>query len=305
MRIRARWVAASFAALAAAWLASGFVALAWLRQREQRRIEPLPSELAGVAEELRLGTRDGEELGAWFLDATRAGAPSVIELHGNGGGRRARLGAAQVVRERGCAVLLVTLRAHGDSTGERRSFGWCEREDVIAAVDWLEHRRPGAPILIHGASLGAAAAVLAADELGDRVSGYALECLYTDLDSAARRRCDLEFPPPVALAAYGALRAAAAIAWPAWKRNRPIDSLAAIPPSAPVLLLAGSDDREAPIEEQRALFERIREHAELAVLDGARHDRLQSAQPDKYRRDVLAWLDRCEPRGSGSEPQAK
>ena len=62
-------------------------------------------------------------------------------------------------------MLLITLRAHGDSTGALNDIGFGARHDVVAAIDFLERCRPGRPIVVHGASLGAAAALFASAEL--------------------------------------------------------------------------------------------------------------------------------------------
>ncbi len=95
------------------------------------------------------------------------------------------------------------MRAHGDSSGEFNDIGYSARLDVVAAVEFLERRRPARPILIHGTSLGAAAATFAAEELGHRVHGYVLECPYRDLRTAvwnraekALRRCSIGLPTP-------------------------------------------------------------------------------------------------------------
>ena len=59
---------------------------------------------------------------------------------------------------------------------------------MIAAVEFLERHRPGKPIVVLGASLGAAAAVFASGELAHRVQGYILESPYKDLKTAVRNR---------------------------------------------------------------------------------------------------------------------
>ena len=43
----------------------------------------------------------------------------------------------QFLASHGYAALMVTLRAHGDSTGEYNDIGWGARADVWAAVDFL------------------------------------------------------------------------------------------------------------------------------------------------------------------------
>lgn len=291
MSRRKRWlVVAGFLLLG--WLGSSAFVLHALRSRARPRYaEPVPETLAGRVEELRLATRDGEDVGAWFLDATRDEAPTVIELHGKGGARAVRLGAAGVVRERGCAVLLVTLRGHGDSSGDTEDFGWSARQDVVAAVDWVDARRPGRKVLVHGASLGAAAAVFAARELGARVQGYALECLYADLESAAHTRCSQHLPPILDDVAWNGLRLVARVTWPDFSRIAPVECIASIPREARLLLLAGGADELASRAETEALFARVSDRAWLVVVAGAAHDRLQSADPGAYREAILGWLD--------------
>jgi alpha-beta hydrolase superfamily lysophospholipase len=83
---------------------------------------------------------------------------------------------------------MISLRAHGDSTGDFNDMGYSARHDVVAAVEFLERRRPGNPIVIHGLSMGAGAAVFASGELGHRIKGYVLESPYRDLKIADFRR---------------------------------------------------------------------------------------------------------------------
>ena len=287
-----RWCIVGGSFLVIGWLSSSILALTLIRGRRATRCEePVPPALVGQVEALRLATSDGEDLGAWFLTATRADAPTVVELHGLGGTRVVRLGAAGVARERGCAVLLVTLRAHGDSSGDRADFGWSARRDVIAAVDWVRARRPGHRVLINGASLGAAAAVFAAEELGAMVDGYAFECLYQDLETAARTRCEMYLPPILDDFAWNGLRVAARCTWPEFAAIAPVEAIARVPLSASILLLAGGADQHARRAETDALFARVSGRARLVVIGGAPHDRLQAHDPEHYRQALLDWID--------------
>ena len=277
----------------ALWLAASFVALALLRQRrDPPREEPVPARFVGRLEPLRLETRDGEQLGAWFLDATRADAPSVIELHGRGAGRAVRLGAAEILAERGCAVLLVTLRAHGDSSGGEDDFGWSARSDVLAAVDWLEARRPGSPVLLHGASLGGAAAIFAAGELGSRVHGLAVECVYPDLERAARSRVEARLPGPLAWIAWQGLHVAALASWPEFREIAPLERVTSLQPM-PLLVLSAGDDACPTSTEAEEFRTRAGSLARHVTIEGAAHDRLLGAAPAAYRTALLEWLDAC------------
>jgi alpha-beta hydrolase superfamily lysophospholipase len=84
----------------------------------------------------------------------------------------------------GYAVLMISLRCHGDSTGNYHDVGYRARYDIHAPVAFLEARRPGRPVIVIGNSMGAAAAIFAANELGNRVHGYVLESPYQDLKVA-------------------------------------------------------------------------------------------------------------------------
>ncbi len=289
MNAKLRRAAIALGILLAGWAASSFVALELLRRRAKPAFaEPRPAAWAGKCEELRLSTRDGESLGAWFVDAAESAAPTVVLLHGKGGARGSRVGAANVFLSAGCATLLVTHRAHGDSSGEREDFGWSAREDVLTAVDWAAQRRPGAPIVVCGTSLGGAAAVFAGAELGPRVAGYILECVYVDLQSAAKRRCELHLPPVLSTLAFAGLRAAAAVSWPQWSEIAPLRRIREL--RAPVLILAGGADRHSPPEEARALQAQIPDRSRLVLIENAHHDRLLAADAAAYERAVREFL---------------
>src|SRR5688572_7389501 len=99
----------------ALWLVTSFAVVGIAMRRNKAPFdEPLPRQLTGRAEELRIPTGDGESLGAWYLDPGRSDAASVLLLHGRGGTRASRLPMAHVFERDGCAVLLITHRAHGD-----------------------------------------------------------------------------------------------------------------------------------------------------------------------------------------------
>ena len=126
--------------------------------------------------------------------------------------------------------------------------------------------------MVIGQSLGAAAAIFAAAELGNRVDGYVLEAPYHDLDKACRDRLRVRLRPPLAALAYAGLRLWTPLFLPVdSERVRPIEHVARFPARMPVLFVAGTLDREAPLADVAALAERCSAAAELALLDGRDH----------------------------------
>ncbi len=97
------------------WLGlSYFVAYKLTHRHGPVRPEPVPRVGWGTLIPLRLTAADGIECGAWFADG-QPGKPPVVLLHGNGADRSQCLHQAKIAAERGYPVLLLTLRAHGDS----------------------------------------------------------------------------------------------------------------------------------------------------------------------------------------------
>jgi alpha-beta hydrolase superfamily lysophospholipase len=289
--------------LGIAWLAiSSLVAYRLTHRLVARAEEVALSPAWGRLEPHRLRTRDGEEVGAWFVDG-RGDAPGVLVLHGHKGRRRNSLGRAELLAAQGYAVLMLTLRAHGDSTGEFDDIGFGARHDVIAGVDFLESRRPGRPIIVDGNSMGAAAAVFAGRELGHRVRGYILESAYRDLRTAVWNRVDEALPPLLDLAAYAGLNLVAPVFLPQLDEISPLKAIAGIPEDVSVLILAGGGDHLARPHEARALHEQVASHGRLVVFPGAGHGDLLRARPELYSTTVLEFCRevagaRARPTGS-------
>jgi alpha-beta hydrolase superfamily lysophospholipase len=241
-----------------------------------------------VLEDHRIRTSDGHEIGAWFVNGCHD-APGVLLLHGNRGSRRNSLGQAEIFVSQGYGVLMVSLRAHGDSTGDYHDIGFSAHRDILAAVKFLETHRLGCPVLIVGTSMGAAAAVFAAGELGHRVWGYILESPYQDLKTAVWNRTEFYFPPVLSHAAYVGLRLVGPLFLPDLDEISPLNAIVGIPDDVPVLILASDSDQLARPEEAQALYRAVAAHGGLLFFPGAGHGSLFRSAPARYADTVLEF----------------
>ena len=278
------------------WLLVSLVIAHRLTHRSKPRFdEPIPAVTWAEFEPLRLPTRDGHEIGAWFAEG-RADFPSVVLIHGNGGGRASCLQRAELLEAEGYSVLPITVRAHGDSTGDFNDLGYSARHDIVAAVEFLERRRPGRPIFLHGASLGAAAATFASADLGPRVSGYILEAPYDDLKSAVRNRTSSALPMGLEWVAYQGLLIVSPLVLPELDKISPLQAIDGVPADVPILLIAGRHDFKARPEQVEALFRRVQSHGRFVVFEDAGHLLYQQTDPDLYRSTVLKFLEQATAR---------
>jgi alpha-beta hydrolase superfamily lysophospholipase len=275
-------------------LVSTIVAFRLTRRPRARFNEPGPRVAWATIEEHRLRAVDGEEIGAWYVEG-KPELPTVLLLHGNKGSRWNSLRRAEFLAAAGYSVLMISLRAHGDSTGEYNDLGYSARHDVVAAVEFLERARPSQPIVVLGVSLGSAASVFASAELGERVRGYILESPYQDLKTAVWNRTVTYLPPVLAQVAYAGLRSVGPVFLPHLDQISPQRAIRQIPPRVPVLIIAGEADTLARADEAKALQAQVASHGQLQLFPGADHNNLFSTAPDRYKELVLRFCRSATP----------
>lgn len=116
-----------------------------------------PSELADIEgyaiKDINLKTVDDVPISAWYIK--NSWDKVVILLSGRHSNREKNIEKAKLYLKRGYSVIMPDLRATGKSGGERISYGWKERKDLLSIYQFLKgegYKEIGA----HGFSLGAA-----------------------------------------------------------------------------------------------------------------------------------------------------
>ncbi len=97
-------------------------------------------------------------LSGFFYDNERDGECAVMILHGYTSTRYGALLYAPLFWERGCDVLVYDARGHGVSSDAYHTYGYHEKEDGLAAYQWLLERTDLQPsqVGLAGVSYGAA-----------------------------------------------------------------------------------------------------------------------------------------------------
>jgi len=231
-----------------------------------------------------------------WLSRGEPGQGVVLLLHGLRGDRRDMLSRAQFLRARGYSVLLFDFQAHGESRGQRVTFGDLEAQDVTAALQYLRHKMPDEKVGIVGVSLGAAAFVLAEDRLP--VAAVVLEQMYSTLEQAVAIRVRPRVGPFARLFAPLLMAEMQSRLKIPENRLRPIDRMGTI--GAPVLVVDGLEDNYTPIDDARAQLSAAPPPKQLWAVERAGHVNLHTFAKPQYEQRVGDFLGQYLPRAAGA-----
>jgi uncharacterized protein len=223
----------------------------------------------------------------WLARGVRNGGV-VLLVHSIRSNRVEMLSRAKFLNEQGYNVLLIDLQAHGETPGDRITFGLHESEDVEAAVAYLRNTFPGERIAAIGVSLGAAAIVLAKNPL--RLDAVVLESLHPTIKEAVENRLRLH------LGQIGPVFSPLLLSQLSFRLNASTDELNPISRignlNAPLLLISGTDDRHTTMEEAQRLFDAARQPKEIWIVPGGGHFNMHAYAGKEYENrisDFLQW----------------
>ncbi len=301
----------------AAWLGVGLVAADRLTRPERRfDASQHPGTFGAAYRDVTLTTRDGLAIAAWHLPSPGAGAmgtaapgagdagagdagagpvvggAGVVLVHGHESSRTWEFyqnfpALAAALQANGYHVVMIDLRGHGESGGERFSFGHLERYDVMAAVDLLlaEGVPPGR-VGVLGVSMGAATAIGAAAD-DPRIGALWADSGYADIRPIIEARWPSASGLPMAFL-HGTLLAHRLRFGFDLGGVRPEDEIVRVPPR-PIQLVHGTADVTVPYEHARRLA--AASGAGLWTLPGVAHAAIYPGDPDAYTARVVDFFD--------------
>lgn len=246
-------------------------------------IGPVPPDLQAQAIHIPYG--DGQQVSGWFLPGC-AGEGAVLLLHGVRSNRLQMLERARWLQQEGIACLVVDLPSHGESSGDRITFGRREALGVQAALGWLRARLPGEKLGGLGVSLGGASLLFA--ERRPELDALVLESVYPTITDAVQDRLVTRLGP-------AGVWAAPLLLWQIPLRLglgvqdlRPIDAITQV--RAPLWVASGTEDRSTRWPETEQLFAAAPEPKTLWPVQGAAHVDLHDFDKASYRARLLPWL---------------
>lgn len=253
---------------------------------------------------------DGIPLKAWWEQPWNVAAPkgTVILVHGSQTNKTGMGYTAARLVPQGFSVMLLDLRAHGESGGDYTTFGYKEALDVEAAIQWTKAHASGGRIALLGYSSGAVAALFAAAQTPD-IAAVVADSAYVDAEDVLRREKQfLDHAPSNVNVPFGHrtrlwLFTAPGFAW----FSRGVFRLRAGVPFEPpeanvlkaveridraqVLYLAAEQDPVVPRAVTEQLYRATASpNKQVSIRPGAFHSAM-AADPPGYVATVLAFLE--------------
>jgi dipeptidyl aminopeptidase/acylaminoacyl peptidase len=192
--------------------------------------------------------------------------------------------------ERGWNIVLYDHRRHGKSGGKTTSYGFYEKQDLKAVVDWVrEQATDEAVIGIHGESMGAATLLMYAGGLEDGADFYIADCPFSDLEEQLSYRLKSDFKIPKQLImpianTFLRLRDKYSIS-----DVSPINVIENI--DNPVLFIHSEPDDFIPIMMTQQLFEKKKGKKQLYVAKNGSHAMSYSDNREEYKKAIDEFLE--------------
>ena len=242
-------------------------------------------------QDVTISSFDGTQLFGWWMSAGRQ-APTVVVLHGVKKNRTDVLRAALILRRAGFNILMFDGRGHGNSGGRYVTYGFYERRDVEAAIEWLVNEKKIDRNLVGlaGESMGAAIALQVA------AHNPWIRAVWADSPFASLRRITEEFAKRTTGLPGAVL---SPVLWTAIQvanyRGKfdihSVDPLAvATQIKCPVYLVHGTADQLIATAHSESIHAALGCEKEIWFVEGARHARSVRHVKREYSERLTAFF---------------
>lgn len=260
-----------------------------LTSPERETLTFTPKTLGVKYENITIESEDQQDLYGWWIPHPTPRA-TIVFAHGYGKNREQSdlplKGLIPEFHEQGYQFLTFDFRGSGISEGDRVTVGAKEQSDLAAAIAYAKERSDG-PIVLFGVSMGAATALVTADDTD--VAAVIADSPFSDLRGYLETNLPVwsdlpNFPfTPVIMTVtpwFTGLEA---------DLVKPIDDMAQI--EAPVLLIHSQGDDAIPVSESEQLAA-AGEDVELWVTENDGHVQSHRSFQTEYRQTVFEFLER-------------
>lgn len=237
-------------------------------------------------ETIQIPVKDNDYAVHGWLARGENGQGAVLLVHSVRSNRLEMLSRARFLNGLGYHVLMIDLQAHGETPGNRITFGARESADVAAAVAFLRNTFSQDLIGAIGVTLGAAAIVLADPPL--QLDALILESLHPTFAEAIANRLKLH------LGKIGENLQFLLVPYFSFLLGLPVDNLNPINKigniAIPILFINGTLDKHTTQSEAKRLYDAAQSPKKLWVVKEAGHYNMHTYASKNYEKHIADFL---------------
>ena len=249
-----------------------------------------------LPETVTIPSTDGVTLAGYLYDQPDDADCGVVLLHGYTSISYDMASWVPMFWELGCDLITYDARGHGNSSDVYHTFGYYEREDASAVIDWFAAEAELSPsdIGLLGVSYGAAGS-LQTLALRSDLAFVIADSAYQDYDTIVSYQGGAQY------GTLGRTVASTAITLASWRGDFDADAVSPKDTiqntSVPVLLIHALEDEYTFASHSETIYANA--NPDLTVLEitdwGNGHGRSRSAEPEKYTAIVYDFIETYAP----------
>jgi fermentation-respiration switch protein FrsA (DUF1100 family) len=218
---------------------------------------------------------------------------TVILVHGIGKDKTwSSMKYGDIFLDQGYNIFVYDSRNHGESGGDHPSYGYYENEDLQTCVSYIRSQNPEGIIGIHSESLGAATALMHAENYNNNneVAFYIEDCGYSDLyELYTARTVDYNIPKPLCPVILDYLSLVCKVRSGFFLSEvSPIKNIDKV--TTPILFIHGDSDDFVPATMANDLYSKKTGIKALYYAKGAGHAKSIDVDKVKYNEEIVNFL---------------
>ena len=252
-----------------------------------------PNEFGLSAEHFFVKTEDGMNISTYevAVDTPKvvivclAGInnPSVTEFFGH----------AKLFQEQSYSTILLDMRAHGESDGDKICLGYKEHLDVKAVVQYIKQKPVynGIPIVLLGYSMGAATAINAIGKIQE-IDGLISLSAFSSWEDVFYENMKNSVPKTIAVIEYPFVYLTTFLKYGTNSFIKPKNEIKKLG-SRPALLMHSKEDSQVSFANYERLLKQAPSHVETFVKDGDLHritENFTEPEKDKEYSKILLYF---------------
>lgn len=229
---------------------------------------------------------DGKKISFWYLPQNDSALkPTIIVIHGLGASKEHMASNMFLAQNNGYPVVAIDLRGHGDSDNSRCSFGYYEKHDVIAVMNWLREKGK-TRFVLWGVSMGAVTTAITAETQPQGLAGIIMDAPFDTLRNTLTHHAKVFFKLPhypLLPLIYWRIEQIAKFDTKAIDVPRALKAV-----HVPVLIIVGAEDVRMPLPMVRSIYEQANEPKTFYAIPGEGHD--SRAFDSKFQSTITTFL---------------